>query len=164
MILDKHSPFNLIPAIISKEQAISFDLISLSCDFIDQSLKGLKDNLRLFSKESYTKTSPRKIFMYSWSFIDNSFRLYKALETLEIHEKGDLLIPLETIKPFRNTWQHIDSRVPIAVKKDLPILGKISWYYRDKERFQAIALNCGSLQRKISNTIAPHGYEKKRGV
>ena len=162
MLLSTNSGFRNPPLILEPYQVVAFDAVSMTCDYIDHDYSELLRNLELFALEKYHETKPHKIFNHAWSFIDNTYKLYGILKSLRISDEGDLLNSLLLTKPFRNTWQHIDSRIEYAKNHGLPLYGAISWYYKNHGVFQAISLQSGSLRASTEITIDAYEYDQDK--
>ena len=131
-IIKKDSFLFHLPKEVKTKQLLTIDAIRFCCELIDHSYRNLIRNAKSISG-NHEIVGKRKInliplFNYAWAIIDHTQRLvklYKSLPTANCHE---LIEPLEFVRDFRHTFQHIDERIEQGLyNQEIPFFGVISW-------------------------------------
>lgn len=138
MILKPTSPLNFIPTELGHERFMLLDSLRFTLEMIDYNYEQLLKNLEFSSNG--TMKNHNRIFNYSWSLIDHSYRFYKLYKKLNSSENS-IITKLKYIEKFRNTIQHLDERVyETILKNNRPIYGTIKCVINDVKKNEVYSL------------------------
>lgn len=150
-MLDKDSIFFNIPRNLDKKQAFLLEGIRICFNSIFVSHFTLRDELEYISVNPKRKHSHTLIFKEAWQQIDITHRLCNLILSFGIYNEEDIIY-LKEVKPFRNTFQHIDERIDEFISElNAPLWGNISW----------LRINDGKNVNSINSYVLTAGHPGK---
>lgn len=133
MILKPNSILSELPGQIGTRSILIFDCLRFNLQVIDECWSNLLELLPKYSTGKIQKNLPQ-LFHYVWGIVDNTQRFIKVYRLLPSASNGKILDSIECIKPFRNTFEHLDERIDEAfLKVKFPFWGSLTWVYKNVE-------------------------------
>ncbi len=131
--LRTESPLNYLPNELSYKELMLLDSLRFTLEMIDYNFYQLVNNLEQLASGKANKIH-FKIFNYSWTLIDHSYRFYRLFKKLNTSEQS-IINRLKYLDRFRNTIQHLDERIEKTIlKNNRPIFGSLKCVVNDVEK------------------------------
>lgn len=172
-MIDNNSILNKIPISLPRRDAFLLEGIRYAAGIINISYQNLKSSLIMASTDDNLDSEHYYIvFKEAWTIVDFSWKFRNILRQIgkfenEVNEKEftksdsenklDLQL-LDSLKEFRNTYQHLDERIDeVIVDKNLHVWGNISWIYViDNSKILSCILSPGHPRSSV-DVINPGG-------
>ena len=160
-MIKRDSFFLNIPKNIDKRQIFLLEGIRFCFESIFLNYLTLQNELEYISTNPLREQSHALIFKEAWQQIDTTHRLTNLISSLALYnednknKKDSDFEFLKEVKPFRNTFQHLDERIDeFMLDLNAPLWGSISWLMvKDDNHINSFILSIGHPREDFESQI-----------
>jgi len=157
-LLTDDSPFRNPPASMPAMQRVEVDGLRYAADMLSLSVGRLYSNLHGVSTTVQRGSLPTETYALciadAWAIVDDLWRFNKLLlhHMPDLKQTPDVKVreALGAARQLRNGFQHLDERVTMCAREQLPLWGTLAWVF-----FPDGATKAGKLFLMIPGSLRP---------